>query len=105
MIVTTGGRGFISAADSADSTSLTFSTIPAIDTREISTQVLVDNGNTVVLGGIYEQENRNTVNKIPFLGDIPILGAAFRNKVTVSNKKELLIFVTPKILQEGLRVN
>lgn len=80
-------------------------TVPSIDTREVSTQVLVDNGSTVVLGGVYVQENRNSVSKIPFLGDIPILGAAFRNKTTVSNKDELLIFVTPKILQEGLRGN
>lgn len=80
-------------------------TAPSIDTREVTTQVLVDNGSTVVLGGIYQHENRDTVNKVPLLGDIPILGALFRNKLTVSNKDELLIFVTPKILQEGLRLN
>jgi type IV pilus assembly protein PilQ len=79
--------------------------IPSIDTREVNTQVLVENGNTVVLGGIYEQENRTSISKIPLLGDVPLLGALFRNKRTVSNKDELLIFVTPKILQEGLRVN
>lgn len=80
-------------------------TAPAIDTRKVTTQVLVDNGQTVVLGGIYEQENRNTVSKIPLLGDIPLLGALFRNRVTDSNKAELLIFITPKLLQEGLKVN
>ncbi|WP_428311032.1 type IV pilus secretin PilQ [Hydrocarboniphaga sp.] len=79
--------------------------IPSIDTRKVTTQVLVQNGQTVVLGGIYQQENRNTVNKIPLLGDIPILGAAFRNRTTVNNKDELLIFVTPKILREGLQIN
>ena len=79
-------------------------TAPAINTREVNTQALVDNGATVVLGGIFVQENRNDVSKIPFLGDIPILGAAFRNRLTVSNKDELLIFVTPKILQEGLSI-
>ncbi|MGQ0529537.1 MAG: type IV pilus secretin PilQ [Panacagrimonas sp.] len=77
---------------------------PAINTREVTTQALVDNGATVVLGGIFVQENRNDVSKIPFLGDIPILGAAFRNKRTVANKDELLIFITPKILKEGLRI-
>lgn len=77
---------------------------PSIDTREVSTQVLVDNGATVVLGGIYEQENRSSLTKVPFLGDIPILGAAFRNRLTVANKDELLIFITPKILQEGLSI-
>ncbi len=79
-------------------------TAPAINTREVNTQALVDNGATVVLGGIFVQENRNDVSKVPFLGDIPILGAAFRNRLTVNNKDELLIFVTPKILQEGLSV-
>lgn len=77
---------------------------PAINTREVNTQALVDNGATVVLGGIFVQENRNDVSKVPFLGDIPILGAAFRNRLTVNNKDELLIFVTPKILEEGLSV-
>jgi type IV pilus assembly protein PilQ len=76
--------------------------IPSIDTRKMSTQVLVDNGNTVVLGGIFEQENTNTVTKVPLLGDVPVLGALFRNKSVVSNKDELLIFVTPKILTESL---
>ena len=80
-------------------------TAPAINTREVNTQALVDNGATVVLGGIFVQTNRIDVNKIPLLGDIPILGAAFRNRTTQSDKDELLIFVTPKILQEGLSVN
>lgn len=80
-------------------------TAPAINTREVTTQALVDNGATVVLGGIFVQENRNDVNKIPLLGDVPILGAAFRNKRTVNNKDELLIFITPKILKEGLRID
>jgi type IV pilus assembly protein PilQ len=61
----------------------------------------VDNGQTVVLGGIYETEKGEAVTKIPFLGDIPLLGALFRSTRVVSNKSELLIFVTPKILNEG----
>jgi type IV pilus assembly protein PilQ len=80
-------------------------TAPAIDTREVNTQVLVNNGSTVVLGGVYEEENVDTVTKIPLLGDIPFLGALFRNKMNVANKDELLIFVTPKILQDDLRLN
>jgi len=75
--------------------------IPSIDTREVTTQVLVDNGQTVVLGGIYETEKGEQVTKVPFLGDIPLLGALFRSTRVVSNKSELLIFVTPKILNEG----
>jgi len=75
--------------------------VPSIDTRSIETQVLVNNGQTVVLGGIYETEQGETVTKVPFLGDIPGLGMFFRSTRIVSNKSELLIFVTPKILKEG----
>ena len=75
--------------------------IPTIDTRSVETQVLVDNGQTVVLGGIYETEQAEQVSKVPFLGDIPLIGALFRSTNVVSNKSELLIFVTPKILSEG----
>jgi len=75
--------------------------VPSIDTREITTQVLVNDGQTVVLGGILETENRDTVNKVPYLGDVPGLGFLFRKKANESLKNELLIFVTPKILREG----
>jgi type IV pilus assembly protein PilQ len=78
--------------------------VPSIDTREITTQVLVNDGQTVVLGGILETERRDTVNKVPFLGDIPGLGVLFRSKSRTDNKDELLIFVTPKILREGADV-
>jgi len=76
-------------------------TVPSIDTRSVETQVLVADGQTVVLGGIYETERRETINKVPFLGDIPVLGALFRSKSRIDNKAELLIFVTPRILEEG----
>jgi type IV pilus assembly protein PilQ len=85
-IISTGGLG---------------GTVPSIDTRSVETQVLVADGQTVVLGGIYETERRETVNKVPFLGDIPFLGALFKSKQRVDNKAELLIFVTPRILEEG----
>ena len=75
--------------------------VPSIDTRSVETQVLVRDGQTVVLGGIYETERRETVNKVPYLGDIPGIGVLFRSKSNVSNKAELLIFVTPRILTEG----
>ena len=75
--------------------------VPSIDTRKVETQVLVRDGQTVVLGGIYETERRETINKVPFLGDIPGVGVLFRSKSTISNKAELLIFVTPRILSEG----
>lgn len=76
-------------------------TVPSIDTRSVETQVLVADGQTVVLGGIYETERRETVTKVPILGDIPFVGALFRNKQRTDNKAELLIFVTPRILEEG----
>jgi type IV pilus assembly protein PilQ len=75
--------------------------VPSIDTRKVETQVLVRDGQTVVLGGIYETERRETVNKVPFLGDIPGVGFLFRSTSNTSNKAELLIFVTPRILTEG----
>jgi type IV pilus assembly protein PilQ len=76
-------------------------TVPSIDTRSIETQVLVKDGQTIVLGGIYETERRTTINKVPFLGDLPVVGFFFRSKQRIDNKAELLIFVTPRILEEG----
>lgn len=78
--------------------------VPSIDTREITTQVLVNDGQTVVLGGILETERRDTEKKVPYLGDIPGLGILFKQKSKTNNKDELLIFVTPKILREGVNV-
>ena len=75
--------------------------VPSIDTRSVQTQVLVRDGQTVVLGGIYETERRETINKVPFLGDIPGVGVLFRSKSNTADKAELLIFVTPRILNEG----
>jgi type IV pilus assembly protein PilQ len=79
--------------------------IPSIDTREVQTQVLVGNGETVVLGGVYQQTQSYSVTKVPLLGDLPLLGYLFRTNQKVNNKRELLIFVSPKILNEGIRVN
>ncbi|MGH8127186.1 MAG: type IV pilus secretin PilQ [Gammaproteobacteria bacterium] len=76
--------------------------VPSIDTRQVDTHVLVDNGDTVVLGGIYETTVNHSVTKIPFLGDIPLLGFLFRQKSETNNKDELLVFVTPKILANSL---
>ncbi|HWX65211.1 MAG TPA: type IV pilus secretin PilQ [Rhodanobacter sp.] len=77
--------------------------IPTIDTREINTSVLVDNGQTVVLGGIYEINKSNTISKVPGLGDIPGIGILFRNTARKDSKAELLIFVTPRILSDALQ--
>ena len=83
-----------------DSVGLLFGGIPSIDTKEIQTQVLMNNGETVVLGGIYEQNTRNDIERVPFFGDLPIIGALFRATHERSEKSELLIFVTPKIIKQ-----
>ncbi|AND69846.1 pilus modification protein PilQ [Dyella thiooxydans] len=77
--------------------------VPQIDTRELNTSVLVDNGQTVVLGGIYEITKQNTVTKVPGLGDIPGIGMLFRKTSRQNDKAELLIFVTPRILSDKLQ--
>lgn len=72
-----------------------------LNKNEINTNVLVDNGETVVLGGIFEQQTQNSQTKVPFLGDIPYLGRLFRKDVKSDNKRELLIFVTPRIVNDS----
>lgn len=79
--------------------------VPSIDTRTLTTTLLVGDGQTVVLGGILETEQRDSVKKVPMIGDIPVLGHLFKNTIKVNNKDELLIFVTPKIIREGVAVN
>jgi len=76
----------------------------AIDTRHVKTSVLIENGGTVVIGGIYIQEQRNDVNKVPLLGDLPGVGPLFRNTQRIDNKTELLVFLTPRIVEERLTV-
>jgi len=78
--------------------------VPSIDTREITTSVIVNDGQTVVLGGILETERRESEKKVPFLGDMPYLGRLFKTTNKQNNKDELLIFVTPKIVREGVTV-
>ncbi|MEL0081907.1 MAG: type IV pilus secretin PilQ, partial [Gammaproteobacteria bacterium] len=76
--------------------------VPTIDTQNINTQVLVDNGDTIVIGGIYEQTQTRSATRTPFLGDLPYVGFLFRTTAQTNDKSELLIFVTPKILRDGL---
>jgi type IV pilus assembly protein PilQ len=78
--------------------------IPSIDKKEITTQILVDNGDTAVLGGVYEQTTSTNVDKIPFLGDIPYLGGLFKRTVKQDDKTELLIFITPRIVKDQLTI-
>lgn len=77
--------------------------VPSINTRNVKTQVLVDNGETVVLGGVYEQQQSEGVQRVPFFGDLPYVGFLFKNTSKTNNKSELLIFVTPKIVKEGFQ--
>jgi type IV pilus assembly protein PilQ len=83
-----------------DSVGANTSAGPAIDTKQVTTEVLVENGGTVGLGGIYTQDESSTVTKVPMLGDIPVLGVFFRQDLKRNDKRELLIFVTPKVVKE-----
>ena len=74
----------------------------AIDTKHVKTEVMVENGGTVVIGGVYEEEETKQINRVPFLGEIPVVGALFRNTQQVSNRKELLVFITPRIVTQAL---
>ncbi|MBS3020303.1 Type IV pilus biogenesis and competence protein PilQ [Comamonas sp. PE63] len=73
----------------------------AIDTKHIKTQVLVENGGTVVIGGIFEMEETNQLNKVPLFGDLPVLGHLFRSNTKASTKREMLVFITPKMLNQA----
>jgi type IV pilus assembly protein PilQ len=73
-----------------------------IDTKHVKTEVVVDNGGTIVIGGIYTQDASNSVTKIPFLGDLPVLGNLFKSTTKKDNKTELLVFITPRIVNDQL---
>jgi len=79
--------------------------VPSIDTRELGTRVLVENGQTVVLGGIFQEERNFNTTKVPMLGDVPVLGTLFRRRATNDEKRELLIFITPNILDDQIRID
>ena len=72
----------------------------AIDTRRVQTQVLVENGGTVVIGGIYEQFERNRTNKVPVLGDLPFVGRLFRDNQKTNDRTELMVFLTPRVVAD-----
>ncbi|MFA6178431.1 MAG: type IV pilus secretin PilQ [Candidatus Methylopumilus sp.] len=81
-----------------------FNNIPSIDTQNVKTQVLVDNGETAVLGGIYEQTERNDVDKVPLFGNLPFVGNLFKRTIKQNDKIELLIFVTPKVMDDNMSI-
>ena len=85
-----------------DSTETAPNGVPIIDKNEITTQVLVDDGETVVLGGVFKQTKKNEVHKVPVLGDIPFVGALFRKKTNQDDKSELMVFITPRVIAEDM---
>jgi type IV pilus assembly protein PilQ len=87
---------------SKDSVGQIFAGVPSVDTRNVTTRVLVDNGETLVLGGIYEQERGKEVERVPFFGELPAVGWLFKTERKLDAKSEMLIFVTPKIVKQGL---
>jgi type IV pilus assembly protein PilQ len=106
--ITADGRVFLNIAlkkdEILDFVSIgAFGDVPQLSKREVTTAVLIDDGQTVVIGGVYEFSNRDDVTKVPFLGDIPIIGNLFKTKGRNKSKAELLIFVTPKVLRVAPR--
>ena len=82
--------------------SVTDYTTGAISVKRVNTNVMVENGGTIVVGGVYVEENSNAVDKVPLLGDIPGLGYLFKKTTSENKKRELLIFVTPRIVTDAL---
>ena len=103
--ITPDDRVIMDLAVNQDQVGQEFGGIPSVNTRAINTQVLVDNGDTVVLGGIFEQTKREDSERVPFFGDLPYVGFLFKTTSVRDDKTELLIFVTPKILKEVLTSN
>ena len=89
---------------SKDSVGSILAGVPSINTKSVQTEVLVENGGTVVIGGIFEQSDTESISKVPFLGDLPYLGNLFKTKNRSSNKTELLIFLTPKVVSDRTAV-
>jgi len=90
---------------SQDKVGTVYFNVPSIETKKIDTEVLVENGGTVVIGGVYKEESLDKTNQVPLFGDIPILGWLFKNNTMIKSKTELLIFITPKILKESMGMN
>ncbi|MGZ9031210.1 MAG: type IV pilus secretin PilQ, partial [Burkholderiaceae bacterium] len=100
--ITPEGAIFMDVKVNKDSRGVDTSAGPAIDTKNVQTQVLVENGGTVVLGGIYEQQDRTTVTKVPVLGDLPVVGYLFKNTARINDRTELIIFITPRVISEKI---
>lgn len=91
-------------AANQDTVGTIYSGVPSINTKKVSTEVLVENGGTVVIGGVFTQDISDNTEKVPLLGDVPVVGWLFKNNVKIDNKSELLIFITPKIMKDELNL-
>ncbi len=100
--ITPDGRVIMDLEVKKDAVGQVFSGVPSIDTKRVVTQILVDDGETAVLGGIYEQTSRVDTEKVPLLGDLPFIGRFFKHDSRVDDKIELLVFITPKILKDTI---
>jgi type IV pilus assembly protein PilQ len=98
--ITPDDNVIMTLAVNKDSVGQTTTAGPSIDTKRVSTEVLVENGGTVSLGGIYQQDQERSVQKVPLLGDLPVLGFMFKSERNSNTRSELLIFVSPKIIRE-----
>ncbi|THB63897.1 MAG: type IV pilus secretin PilQ [Gammaproteobacteria bacterium] len=103
--ITPNDRIIMDLSIKKDSVGTIYRSVPSIDTREVNTQVLVDNGETVVLGGVYEQTVTDSKTKVPLFGDLPVVGNLFKSTSKTDDRSELLIFVTPKILKSDMKVS
>jgi type IV pilus assembly protein PilQ len=103
--ITPNGSIIMDLYISKDAVGAVTANVPSIDTRNLRTLVRVNDGETVVLGGIFEGTTQNNLNKVPFFADLPLVGFLFKRTVTDDEKKELLIFVTPKVIKDDLAAN
>ena len=103
--ITPDDRVGMQVSVSQDTVGNIYSGVPSINTKKVDTQVLVDNGGTVVIGGVYTQDATDSKEQVPLLGDIPIIGWFFKTDTVTKAKKELLVFITPKIVKETLGMN
>jgi type IV pilus assembly protein PilQ len=102
--ITPEGNVIMTVEINKDSIGTVFAGVPSINTKSVQTQVLVENGGTVVIGGIFEQNELEQVQKVPFLGDVPYLGNLFKTRTKTADKTELLIFLTPKVVTDKTAV-
>ena len=98
--ITPEGSIILDLAVNKDSPGQVVSGSMSIDTKRVKTQVLVENGGTVVIGGIFELTEADQTNKVPLLGDIPVVGNLFKSRLRTSRKEEILVFITPKIISD-----